>query len=196
MKLKIVFASVLFLFVLGCSSEAVKDDPIPIVGYDGTTFTAGQSIATESVLRKIPVQYIDMVRTNLHIAYQHTSHEAHVSRGMFGLQDYKTGDGNPKNKVALITNFCQINNQFCLDYYTLTPTPWQDSMISLGITTKPIIPRGALRFPWYIYSWHNPVLIGFAKGTVVIPRLAEKEKSKLINKPSNKIDTLPILTHK
>jgi hypothetical protein len=53
---------------------------------------AGYSVAKESVLRHIPEQYINKARNNLHIAYQHTSHGTHVSRGLFGLQDYKEGD--------------------------------------------------------------------------------------------------------
>jgi hypothetical protein len=46
----------------------------------------------KSVLRSIPQEYIALARQNLHIAYQHTSHGTHVSYGMFGLQDYKSGD--------------------------------------------------------------------------------------------------------
>jgi len=53
---------------------------------------ADYSIAKESVLRSIPKEYIDKARTTLHIAYQHTSHGTHVSRGLFGLPDYKNGD--------------------------------------------------------------------------------------------------------
>jgi uncharacterized protein YjdB len=50
------------------------------------------SVAKEVVLRNIPEEYIHKARTELVIAYQHTSHGTHVSRGVFGLQDYKTGD--------------------------------------------------------------------------------------------------------
>jgi len=53
---------------------------------------ADHSVAKESVLRSIPKEYIDKARTTLHIAYQHTSHGTHVSRGLFGLPDYKNGD--------------------------------------------------------------------------------------------------------
>ena len=53
---------------------------------------ATYSVASESALRQIPVQYINAARNNLHIAYQHTSHGTHVSYGLFGLQDYKQGD--------------------------------------------------------------------------------------------------------
>lgn len=55
-------------------------------------YIADYSAAKETILRKIPQVYIDKAREELHIAYQHTSHGTHVSRGLFGLQDYKTGD--------------------------------------------------------------------------------------------------------
>ncbi len=50
------------------------------------------SVANEGVLRSIPTEFIDKARTELIIAYQHSSHGTHVSRGVFGLQDYKSGD--------------------------------------------------------------------------------------------------------
>jgi len=56
------------------------------------TYVAGHLAAKEGVLRSIPQQYIDQARRNLVVAYQHTSHGTHVSRGVFGLPDYKTGD--------------------------------------------------------------------------------------------------------
>jgi hypothetical protein len=58
----------------------------------GTEFVAGDSVAFESVLRSIPVEYINKARQTLHIAYQHTSHGTHVARGLYGLPHYKTGD--------------------------------------------------------------------------------------------------------
>ncbi|MCK5693840.1 MAG: hypothetical protein KAI08_13350, partial [Bacteroidales bacterium] len=57
-------------------------------------------IAHEDILRSIPEEYINAARNDLHIAYQHTSHGTHVSRGMFGLPDYKAGD----NILYAITN--------------------------------------------------------------------------------------------
>lgn len=56
------------------------------------TYIGDYSKAKEGVLRSIPVEYINKARTELVIAYQHTSHGTHVSRGVFGLQDYKAGD--------------------------------------------------------------------------------------------------------
>jgi len=55
-------------------------------------YVAGHEIANENVLRAIPREYIDKARTTLHIAYQHTSHGTHVTRGLSGLNDYKSGD--------------------------------------------------------------------------------------------------------
>lgn len=55
-------------------------------------FIAGYEVARENVLRRIPKEYIDKARNELHIAYQHTSHGTHVTRGMSGLNDYKKGD--------------------------------------------------------------------------------------------------------
>jgi len=55
-------------------------------------FIADYAVAKESVLRSIPQQYINTARTEFVIAYQHTSHGTHVSRGVFGLQDFKSGD--------------------------------------------------------------------------------------------------------
>lgn len=55
-------------------------------------YIADYTKAKEGLLRSIPVEYINKARTELVIAYQHTSHGTHVSRGVFGLQDYKPGD--------------------------------------------------------------------------------------------------------
>ena len=55
-------------------------------------YIANYEVAKENVLRAIPESYINKAREELHIAYQHTSHGTHVSYGVFGLQDYKSGD--------------------------------------------------------------------------------------------------------
>ena len=55
-------------------------------------YLADYTVAKEQVLRKIPQEYIDKARRELVVAYQHTSHGTHVSRGIFGLPDYKAGD--------------------------------------------------------------------------------------------------------
>jgi hypothetical protein len=74
-----------FLFP-GCEKEDVYDPAI-----NGGCIASYQ-VAKEDILRSIPEQYINAARNNLHIAYQHTSHGTHVSKGLFGLQDYKNGD--------------------------------------------------------------------------------------------------------
>jgi hypothetical protein len=78
------------LIMTSCNKES---DPI----VDNTDSIAGitiasYQIASQQVLRSIPVVYINAARNNLHIAYQHTSHGTHVSYGMFGLQDFRDGD--------------------------------------------------------------------------------------------------------
>ena len=80
----------LFLGIVLMSCE--KNDLNPEINPGTTSVIASDSVAFESVLRDIPTNYIEAVRNNLHIAYQHTSHGTHVSYGMFGLPDYKSGD--------------------------------------------------------------------------------------------------------
>jgi len=86
-----------FLISLACVlslvfSSCEKDDLDPDIIPGSTTVIANDSVAFETVLRSIPEEYINAARNNLHIAYQHTSHGTHVSRGMFGLPDFKAGD--------------------------------------------------------------------------------------------------------
>lgn len=93
--MKKLFLLLLVISACGCS-ETVPVQPggtgtIPD-NYSGTTFTADYTVANEAVLRAIPAEYIDRARTNLHIAYQHTSHGTHVAYGVFGLPAYKSGD--------------------------------------------------------------------------------------------------------
>ena len=73
-------------FFQGCEKENEYDPEIT----DGTI--ASYQVAKEDVLRSIPEEYINAARNNLHIAYQHTSHGTHVSKGLFGLPDFKNGD--------------------------------------------------------------------------------------------------------
>ncbi len=61
-------------------------------GVSGGSVVVGHELAKEAVLRAIPTAYVDAARASLHVAYQHTSHGTHVSYGLFGLQDYKSGD--------------------------------------------------------------------------------------------------------
>jgi hypothetical protein len=66
--------------------------PVNDTGYAGTSFIADFRVAKDAVLRKIPAAWIDRARTNLHIAYQHTSHGTHVAYGLYGLPGFKAGD--------------------------------------------------------------------------------------------------------
>ncbi|MEJ2423183.1 MAG: hypothetical protein P8101_01820 [Candidatus Thiodiazotropha sp.] len=75
-------------------------------------YVADYSLATEEVLRAIPDGYIDAARTTLHVAYNHTSHGTHVSYGVFGLPDYKTGD---EEKFGVTVNSLPDSNR--LDFH-------------------------------------------------------------------------------
>jgi len=55
-------------------------------------YIADHTVAKEEVLRSIPEAYINKAKAELVVAYQHTSHGTHVSNGMYGLPEYKTGD--------------------------------------------------------------------------------------------------------
>ena len=85
---KMVCLLALGIVLMSCE----KNDLNPEINPGTTSVIASDSVAFESVLRDIPTNYIEAVRNNLHIAYQHTSHGTHVSYGMFGLPDYKSGD--------------------------------------------------------------------------------------------------------
>lgn len=84
------FHALVLLFSLatfGCLGNAnVANKPSEL------NYIAGHAAAKESVLRAIPCKYIEKARKTLHIAYQHTSHGTHVTRGMSGLNDYNKGD--------------------------------------------------------------------------------------------------------
>jgi len=74
-----------------------KDKPVVDVFFP-PVFTgetvAGYEQAKEPVLRSIPVTYLDIAKSRLHIAYQHTSHGTHVSYGLYGLPEFQEGDEN------------------------------------------------------------------------------------------------------
>ena len=78
----------------GCKTEnKTKDKTVNKTEIKNTgIYIADYTVAKDSILRAIPKQYIDLARTTLHIAYQHTSHGTQVARGIFGLQDFKDGD--------------------------------------------------------------------------------------------------------
>ena len=77
----------LIVYTLLISAFAMLSNPVYSQEY-----IADYTVAKEGVLRSIPQSYIDKAREELIIAYQHTSHGTHVSKGMYGLPDYKAGD--------------------------------------------------------------------------------------------------------
>ncbi len=88
-----LYIIILSFLLSDCKKENYDTiDNNPDCNNNSGMYIADYSWAKESCLRSIPQEYINAARNNLHIAYQHTSHGTHVSRGMFGLQDYKSGD--------------------------------------------------------------------------------------------------------
>ena len=83
----------IFLSLFGCVIlNSCHEDNMEDLNPGNHSTIADHTVAREIVLRSIPQEYIDKARTTLHIAYQHTSHGTHVSRGLFGLPDYRAGD--------------------------------------------------------------------------------------------------------
>jgi hypothetical protein len=94
-------------------------------------YIAGHSVAKEEVLRSIPPEYINKARNELVISYQHTSHGTHVSRGMYGLPDYKAGDNT---LFAISRNSAEAGKlQFMDERMELYPPGAKD--LSAGETT-------------------------------------------------------------
>lgn len=92
MKLNFVALIFSIALFLSCEKDNSKDDPGDQDPLAEATVIADQTVATDATLRAIPKRYIYLARKNLHIAYQHTSHGTHVSRGLFGLPGFKAGD--------------------------------------------------------------------------------------------------------
>jgi hypothetical protein len=107
----ILVLTTLFIFVFSSCEEDNNPDPEFIKGENAVI--ADHTIAFENVLRDIPDAYINAARENLHIAYQHTSHGTHVSRGMFGLPDYRPGD---ETRFAISNNNPQSGKLDFRDY--------------------------------------------------------------------------------
>ncbi len=104
----------LLLLITACKEENIEPDPVV------PTFVAGHEIALEEVLRNIPEEYIVKARDEFHVAYQHTSHGTHVSYGIFGLQDYKSGD---ETLFAISNNDPQSGKLDFRDYALADYTP-------------------------------------------------------------------------
>ncbi len=108
-KARYIFGIIAILGIMLSSCEKLDPEIIP-----GTVAViADQNIALEPVLRSIPDAYINAARNDLHIAYQHTSHGTHVSRGMFGLPDFQAGDDT---KFAISNNNPQPDKLDFRDY--------------------------------------------------------------------------------
>ncbi len=101
------------ILLISCEKNEFDTEIEPSTNANISSTIAGDSIAFESVLRAIPVEYIDAARNNLHVAYQHTSHGTHVAYGLFGLPDFKEGDSS---KFAITNNNPQTDRLDFRDY--------------------------------------------------------------------------------
>ncbi len=101
------FTIILLFIMIACKSEKHYDKPNDEISEDedqsssdeksdnlNELYIAGHEVAWEDALRAIPEKYIQAAREEFVISYQHTSHGTHVTRGMYGLPDYKTGDND------------------------------------------------------------------------------------------------------
>ena len=104
----LIALSCFFAFVL---FSCEKNDTMNITGKG--IIVADDTIAFENIIRLIPDEYINAVRNNLHVAYQHTSHGTHVAYGMFGLPGFKAGDDV---KFAISNNDPQTGKLDFRDY--------------------------------------------------------------------------------
>lgn len=119
MKKQLLFFVLIIAFI-SFSCEKEKDEKSDDTKA-GNIFIANDSIAKESVLRSIPDRYLDSVRNNLHVAYQHTSHGTHVSYGVFGLPNFKVGDElkfGVANSASSVANKLQFQDNALASYGT------------------------------------------------------------------------------
>jgi len=81
-------------------------------------FIADYKVAKESILRSIPVEYINLAKNNLHIMYCGTSHSSQTADGMRGLMEYKTGDDS---LFAVTFNGNSVSGSLDIDYRPGSP---------------------------------------------------------------------------
>ncbi|WP_232526683.1 hypothetical protein [Marinilabilia rubra] len=104
MKFKSKSYLLLVIMLFACSTTEEKDQVEKSTNdenqetkeenVENPSFVAGHEVAFDHVLRSIPEEYIDKARQEFVVAYQHTSHGTHVSRGVFGLTGFKDGDSD------------------------------------------------------------------------------------------------------
>jgi hypothetical protein len=106
------------------SAMATSQYTITVTPPASSSYIADHTVAKDSVLRAIPDSYINTARTTYHVAYFHTSHGTHVSFGVFGLPDFKTGDSTKFG----VTNNAVTPNANKLDFHDFyaNASPYQD----------------------------------------------------------------------
>jgi hypothetical protein len=89
---RICVMTVILAVLAGCDSGSGGGTPPGGGDTDSSGVIANAAVATEATLRSIPDSYFASARSKYRLVYTHTSHGTHVSRGIFGLPDYKAGD--------------------------------------------------------------------------------------------------------
>lgn len=117
----VIFLCVLHVFT-GCEDvdelEPVVDPADTLLTNNlptGSVFIADYQVAKEEVLRLIPEAYINKAREEIHIAFQYTSYGTHVSYGMYGLPDFRTGD----NSLFAISNSNPSSSELDFQEYAM-----------------------------------------------------------------------------
>lgn len=88
----VALLSILLAFLSCESSKNFTPSTAPNYPIPSGETIADAKVAYESVLRNIPDDVLQTIRSNFDVFYVHSSHGTHVAFGAFGLPDYKKGD--------------------------------------------------------------------------------------------------------
>jgi hypothetical protein len=89
------------LLAISCSGEKQQDDGSDLVPDDGPIATESMIIDHRCTdLDAIPQEWITKAKSDLHIAYGHTSHGSQITDGMSGLVGFMNSKGYPQDLCA------------------------------------------------------------------------------------------------
>lgn len=111
--------------VVSNSADSVTSNnaTLTVTAPSSSGYVADYRVATDAALRAIPDNHINTARTTLHVAYFHTSHGTHVSYGVFGLPDFKSGDAT---KFGITNNTVADANKLDFHDYDANGSPYPD----------------------------------------------------------------------
>lgn len=109
----VIISLLLILSIYGCIPNAdlstfspspspnVTNEPTNTPSPENGALIINHDFATLDILRSIPLEWINLARTDLHVYYNHTSHGSQITSGMEGLPDFIDGlDILPENTFA------------------------------------------------------------------------------------------------